>query len=152
MSSATVELIDTSNMQVLTEFAAAGFVHDNIDRFRVGLVGTDIIIAGHSLAGTWSGDMLFERANLTAVVELLGEVLNGRLRKEAREYVYFTAGKDEVGVGAHMPREKLLISFYNNRRVEMDGLERGGWRLYVAPDTALSIYVELEKLVAQGVT
>lgn len=146
-----IEVIDTGNMQVLSEFAAAGFIHDNTDRFRIGSMDGNIIIAGRGLDGAWTSSVLFERANLPKVVQLLDEVLNGRLRQENRDYVYFTAGKDEIGVGAQQPRDLLTISLYNNRRVKMDGLESGGWRMYVAPDTALKLYVELEKLVAQGI-
>jgi hypothetical protein len=150
MSDEQVEVIDTSQMQVLSEFAAAGWVHANTDRFRLGVLGDNIIIAGHGLDGTWSGDTLFERKNLEAVTKLLGEVLNGRLYDEDQDYLNVISGKDEAGISAQAPRGKITISLYNNRRVKMDGAEANSWNITVAPDTALSLYVELKELIAQG--
>lgn len=150
MSDEPVEVIDTSQMQVLTEFAAAGWVHANTDRFRVGALGENIIIAGHGLNATWMGIMLFERANLEAVTKLLGEVLNGRLRDEDQDYVGVIAGRDRVGISAQAPRGTTTISLYNNRRVKMDGAETSAWDMTVAPDTALSLYVEMKELRQQG--
>lgn len=151
MSSPTVEVIDTSQMQVLTEFPAAGFIHNNSERFRIGLLDTHLIIASCSSNGKWSGDVMFERANLAAITQLLDDVLNGRLRKEERDYVGFNSGKDRIGISAQAPRDRLTISIYNNRFVKMDGGETRAWSVTVAPDTALKMLVELEKLVAQGI-
>jgi hypothetical protein len=150
MSDEQVEVIETSRMQVLSEFAAAGRAHDNTDRFRVGALGENIIIAGHGLNGAWSGVMLFERTNLEAVTRLLGEVLDGRLYGEDQDYLNVMAGKDRIGISAQSPRGATTISLYNNRRVKMDGADTRAWDLTVTPDTALSLFVELKELRHQG--
>jgi hypothetical protein len=150
MSEEDLEMIETSRMQVVSEFAAAGWVHQNREHFRLGRSGTDIIIASRGADGQWSGSMLFERANLAAVIKLLGEVLNGRLYDENRDYVGVVAGRDEFGISTQAPRGTLTVSLYNNRPARMDGAQTSAWNLTVAPDTALKLYVELKKLVEQG--
>ena len=150
MSDGQLETIETNRMQVLSEFAAAGWVHQNRERFRLGLYGTNIIIASSGPDGVWSGSLLFERANLGAVTKLLGEVLNGRLYDENRDYLGVVAGRDEFGVSAQAPRGTLTLSLYNNRPARMDGGQTSAWNLSVAPDTALKLYVELKRLGEQG--
>jgi hypothetical protein len=151
MSNDQMETIETSRMQVMSEFAAAGWVHQNRERFRVGLSDANVIIASLGPDGRWSGSMFFERANLAAVTSLLGQVLNGRLYDENKDYLGIVAGRDEVGISTQAPRGTLTISLYNNRPARMDAAQTSAWNLTVAPDTALKLYVELKQLVEQGI-
>lgn len=149
MNNLQPEIIDSSKMQVLTEFEASQ-IQNNIDRFRIGLLDTDVIIAGRNLKGVWSGVMLFERANAARVVNLFKNVFDAQTASETESDTGFKAGKDLVGVELHQPRNKQVAVFYNNRPVVIDNLEQRNLVLYLDPDTLLSFHVILRKLLNEN--
>lgn len=151
MSTVVAEVIDSSEMEVLAEFAAEGEIVNNTRRFRVGTLGSDVVIAGFSNGGGWSGDLVFERANLREVAQRLRDVLDGKLREHTEDYFVIERGKDDMTISAHAPRYKVTVHMDNARAVYIDGsLVRGG-SLIVSPDTAYCLHDELNKLIQQGV-
>lgn len=136
-----MEMIDSGQMQVCREFAAADEVVDNSERFRVGLLGETVVIASDSGGGGWSGDLFFERANLADVIRALDEVLaaNPFLGLVERGV---TKGQDLLGVrtyeegGAYHQSGQIRVMMNNNRPAMMDGMQLSSWNIRMTVDTA----------------
>lgn len=149
MTDKHLEVIDSSQMKVLSEFEVSE-VKNNIDRFRIGIVNENIIIAGRSLTGSWSGDFLFEKANIAQVTGLIKDVLNGSLATADEHFLTFKASKDAIGIGEYAPRDELVLALTNNRPAVLDGYESKARTIYIDSNTLLKMYVELEKTTPAG--
>lgn len=150
MSTQQVEVIDTSNMKILSEFEAEGEILENLHAFRFGVIREDVVLAAKDGNDNWRGDVLFERRHLKDVARGLDDLLTGRLVPQGNEFI-LEDGKDDIYIHPTMPRADLSISIGNTRRARMDSLETGGWQIHVSVETAKRMRDEMLKLVVQGV-
>ena len=151
-----MEIIDTSRMQVFSEFDAADEIVDNTERYRVGLVGDDVIIETYTRGGGWAGGLFFERANLADVVQSLTEVLaanplTGAVNRSVLK------GSDLLGVtvyeaGDAYQRGEIRVQLNNNRPAIMDGMRLHGWSVQMSVATSSLLRDALQTLRPQGET
>ena len=149
-----MEIIDTSRIQVFSEFDAADEVVDNTERYRVGLVGDEVVVETYTQGGGWAGGLFFERANLADVVQALQEAseanpLAGAVNRSVLK------GGDLLGAtiyeaGGAYQRGEIRVQLNNNRPAIMDGMRLHGWSITMTVKTARLLRDALQKLRPQG--
>lgn len=151
MNEEQIEMIDSSQMQVFREFAAAGEVVDNTERFRVGLLGETVVINTYSHGGGWAGGIFFERAILPDVVQALRESLGGQLSAQGLPYLAVNHGKDIFSVREYETYDnKIGLQLVNNRPARFDGMEFNGWTMAMTFETAQRLLTALAELAQEA--
>lgn len=121
-----IETIDSSQMEILSEFHYEGEMQDNRVAFRLGILGSDFIIASQSKRGEtaeakiipddadertqayfenrierdwWGGDIVFQLQNFDAVLRRIEEIYGVRPAREIDlNELEIESGKDKMGI------------------------------------------------------
>jgi hypothetical protein len=101
----------------------------------------------------WRGSIVFELKNFDAVLERIEEIYGVRPAREIDlNELEIESGKDKMGIRKNsvMPHNVgkpiVTLQISNTRRLEIDGLELGGWDLYVSPETGEKLMIEMQKI------
>jgi hypothetical protein len=165
------ELIERENIrfdnELMTfELPEDDYVMNGGVHFKLGLYKTVFVIAtpdGYE-EEMWNGRVFWERKNTPIVIEMLSDVVAGKLiEPEKSRFEYKDDGfiykdeKDNFFIGAQtvwtMPQREAptQVFIYNFREHRYGALgKQGGMRLHFTPNQARGMLSKLEELVAEG--
>ncbi len=156
MNNEMVEVIDSSQMTVLADFHYLGEVVNNIEHYYLGVLDNKFMVRTRGLTGNTRGDFFIDRSNYAAVVEKTSDVYDGKLKDVPDvDYFSFNGGKDFLVIGITsifpMAAFKPIVKFklMNKRRAKLDGLDLGGWDLYMSLETGKKMLVEMKRIENQ---
>lgn len=155
----TAEIIDSSQMNVLSEFSLEYENDEEITKAEsttrvklyLGTLKDDVIISSLSRnTQEMQGDLVVEKQN----IRFVGESINELLKKEKpwEESIKEESGKDKILITyssswAHnLPAPFERINVYNRRNYELDGLRSRDWWLTLPPKMAQRLADEITKL------
>ncbi|MDQ3323402.1 MAG: hypothetical protein M3525_13375 [Acidobacteriota bacterium] len=79
MNNQTIEVIDSSQMTVWSEFGYIGEIFDNTDYYKIGVLEKSVLISARDLNGNESAAFLYERANHTQLIAKIEDVFAGKV-------------------------------------------------------------------------
>ncbi len=153
-----MEIIDSSQMKVLSEFGFVDEPINNLARYYLGLLDDKFMTRITDLEGNQRGKVFFERTNYEEVLKRCEDVYAGKLL-EVPDVDYFNIEKNQddilVGINAVFPHTsfKPIVKFFlqNNRRAKLDGLELPVWDLFMSFETGKKMLAEMERIKEQVV-
>ncbi len=156
MNNQTIEVIDSSRMQVLADFRYVDEPINNIEHYYLGILDDTFLTRIKDLAGNFVGKVFFDRANYAEVIEKMEDVYAGKLKDVPDvDYFSFKSGRDflVIGITSTFPHTsfKPSVSFNitNTRRVALDGDESGGRNLYMSLETGKKMLAEMKRIENQ---
>lgn len=150
-----MEVTDSSQMLILSEFDYVGEIFDNTDHYKIGVLEKNVLINARDLTGNESAAFLYERASHSQLIEKLEDVFAGKAPESNKEYFEFKSGKDFLVIGIvstfPMAAFKPIVKFKltNNRRADLDGSESGNWFLPMSIETAKLMLAEMKRIENQ---
>lgn len=153
-----MEIIDSSRMQVLSEFDYIGEIFDNTDHYKIGVLEKNVLVSPRDLSGNESAAFLYERANHSQLIAKMEDVFAGKAPESNKDYFEFKSGRDFLVIGIvstfPMAAFKPIVKFKltNNRRANLDGSESGNWFLYMSVETAKLMLAEMKRIENQVIS
>lgn len=150
-----IETIDSSQMQVLSDFRFVDEPINNIEHYYLGVLGDKFMTRIRDLEGNVRGKVFFERANYAEVMAKMENVFAGKLKQQDVDYFTVKQGLDflVIGITTTFPHTASapIISFNltNNRRAILDDLNLGGWDLYMSIETGEKMLSEMKRIERQ---
>lgn len=155
MNTQQIETIDSSQMQILSDFSYVDEPINNIEHYYLGILDDKFMTRMRDLEGNVRGKVFFERANYGAVVATMEDVFAGALKQQNVDYFTIKQGLDYlvIGITTTFPHTASapIISFNltNNRRAILDELNLGGWDLYMSIETGKKMLDEMKRIRPQ---
>lgn len=156
MSNQTTEKIDSSEMQVLTDFRYIDEIVDGgAERYAIGVAGKNVFVRTTGAHGSPATTFFYERANHNELINRIEDAFAGKLRDSTNDYFSIERGEDSliVRVIETFPHTSMkpLVKFKltNNREANLDGAERGGWFLYMSVETGKKMLEEMKRIQLQ---
>ncbi|MGI8554874.1 MAG: hypothetical protein ACR2LT_00740 [Pyrinomonadaceae bacterium] len=151
-----MEIVDSSQMQVLSEFDYVDEVFNGTKHYSIGVLNENVLVCvSNESDGKQRGTFLYERVNHTRIIAKIEDIYAGKLKELDKDYFSFKNGKDflVIGITSTFPHTsfKPITSFNitNNRRVIIDNLELGNWDLYMSVETGKLFLAELKRIKNQ---
>ncbi len=157
MNNQTIEIIDSSQMTVLSQFDYLEEVFNNTDHYTIGVVNENVLIRTRGLDARESATFLYERANHSQLMAKIEDVFAGKVPESNKDYFEVKSGKDFLVIGIvstfPMAAFKPIIKFdlTNNRRAKLDESESGNWFLPMSTETAKLMLAEVKRIENQVV-
>ena len=153
-----MEIINSSQMTVLSEFDYVDEVFDNTDHYKIGVLNENVLIRVRDLNKNELATFLYERSSHLELVEKIEDIYAGKLLESDEDYFSFKNGKDflVVGITSTFPHTsfKPIVSFNltNNRELVLDERERNNWFLYMSVETGKLMLKEMKRIKDQVVS
>jgi hypothetical protein len=155
MNTQQIETIDSSRMQVLSDYRYVDEPINNIEHYYLGILDDKFMTRIRDLEGNVRGKVFFERANFAEVIAKMEDVFAGELKQQDVDYFIVKQGLDYlvIGITTTFPHTASapIISFNltNNRRAILDELQLGGWDLYMSIETGKKMLNEMKRIRTQ---
>ncbi|MGI8554871.1 MAG: hypothetical protein ACR2LT_00725 [Pyrinomonadaceae bacterium] len=150
-----IEIVDSSQMTVLSEFNYVDEVFDNTDHYKIGVLGKNVLIEVRNLNGKESAGFLYERDSHLDLIVKMEDVYAGKLNELDKDYFSFKNGKDflVIGITSTFPHTSFKpitkFSLTNNRPAVLDNIKASGWFLYMLIETGKLMLKEMKKIKDQ---
>ena len=155
MQTQPIETIDSSRMQVLSDFRYADEPINRIEQYYLGILGNKFMTRMRDLDGNERAKVFFERANYDEVVATMENIFADNLVLQQVDDFTIKQGLDNliIGMTTTFPQTASapVISFHltNNRRAILDELNLGGWDLYMSIETGKKMLDEMKRIREQ---
>ncbi len=158
MNNQTIDVIDSSQMQVLADFRYVDEPVNNIEHYYLGILDDKFMTRIKDLAGNFVAKVFFDRANYAEVIKKIEDVYAGKLRELSIDYFNIEKGGDDLIIGitevfphtSFRPIVKFKLS--NNRRAILDEDESGGRDLYMSQETGRLMLAEMKRIENQVIS
>lgn len=150
-----IEIIDSSRMEILSDFRYVDEPMDNIEHFYLGISENQFIISIKDLAGNKISKTFFERKNYLQLIRMLEDVYAGKLYETDQGSLVEERGKDHiiVGIMSAMPhtatRPIVRLFIKNVRTAEFDGRDRDGFYVTSSIETGKRLLSEMKRIAPQ---
>ncbi|MBC7796468.1 MAG: hypothetical protein H7Z37_06325 [Pyrinomonadaceae bacterium] len=155
MENEDIEIIDSSGAEILSDFGYVDEPMNGTERYFLGVLGEKFVVRTKGFSGNTRGTLFFDRSNYARAIGEVENIYVGKLRETDKEELSFDNGKDSLILGiwstfphtSTRPIEQLVIK--NIRRAELDGLNFGGWTLYMSIETGRTMLAEMKRIAPQ---
>ncbi len=155
MQTQQIETIDSSRMQVLSDFRYADEPINRIEHYYLGILDNKFMTRVRDLEGNERAKVFFERDNYRDVLATMEDIFAGKLIERQVDDSTIRQGLDNliIGITTTFPQTASapVISFHltNNRRATLDELNLGGWDLYMSIETGKKMLDEMKRIQGQ---
>ena len=150
-----IEIIDTTDIKVLSDFAYVDEPMDNIAHYYLGVTENYFVISSKDLNGKYSPDTFFERENYADLVKMIEDVYAGKLYETNQTALVKEKGKDHIIVSvmsamphtATRPIEQLFIK--NVHAAQLNNRERDSFFVFASLETGRKLLAEMKRIAPQ---